>query len=205
VPVEIRHRIFEPFYTSKPLGVGTGIGLSYSYGVVESHGGTITLEDPAQGGACFIVVLPVHRSMEPAPGTADKPPQSRPRSILVVDDEPEIAEMLSEILSREGHRVALAGSGNDALKRVKDEDYDVILSDLKMPDLDGAGLYRRLRASHPHLLERMVFVTGDTLGLNSGHVRDLADCPLIEKPFVPNEVMQAVNRILTRPLPIKDS
>jgi PAS domain S-box-containing protein len=202
VPEALRSRIFEPFYTSKPVGVGTGIGLSFSYGVVVAHGGQIILESPGSGGARFVVTLPLP-AMLPAPAPSAPLEQSgvEPRSILIVDDERDIAEMLAELLTSAGHRVDLTTSGNQALRRLALRSYDAILCDLKMPDLDGPGLYRRLQRSRPHLLERVIFISGDTLGMGASEFLAQTGRPLLEKPFIPGEVLYAVNQILNRGCP----
>jgi two-component system NtrC family sensor kinase len=116
--------------------------------------------------------------------------------VLIVDDEPDIAEMLNELLAPQGHRIDIAASGNEALGYLEATDYDVILSDLKMPDLDGPGLYRQLQQRYPHLLKRIVFITGDTLGIGASNFLAQSGCPLIEKPFVPSEVIQVVRQVL---------
>ncbi|MEE4376202.1 MAG: ATP-binding protein [Candidatus Competibacteraceae bacterium] len=199
VPVEMQSRIFEPFYTTKPVGVGTGIGLSFSYSVIESHGGKLTLENPTEGGACFVITLPVLEDAAPISGDPlEVGVEARPQMVLVVDDEIDIAELLGEILSRDGHRIDFATSGNAALREIYERDYDLILSDLKMPDLDGPGLFEQLQQSHPHLLERVIFVTGDTLGIAAREFLHRTGRPLIEKPFIPDEVMQIARQVLTQ-------
>ncbi len=197
VPKELRARIFEPFYTSRPVGVGTGIGLSFSYGVVASHGGGIVLENPDMGGARFIVTLPVsvEETAEAAP-LVDPPITVRPHSVLIVDDEPEIAELLCDILTDDGHQIDIAASGNQALEKLKKHDYDVILSDLKMPDLDGPNLYRRLKVDHPRMTKRVVFITGDTLGVGTSEFLQDSGRPLIEKPFIPKDVINIVREVI---------
>lgn len=197
VSVEIRSRIFEPFYTNKPVGAGTGFGLSFSYGVIASHGGKITLESPEEGGAKFVITLPIKEAaVAIEPEVSAESAQVNSHAILIVDDEPEITEMLDEILTPEGHRIDRAVSGHEALRRIAEDDYDLILSDLKMPDLDGPGLYRRLEQSHPQLLERIIFITGDTLGMGTRTFLKQTGCPLIEKPFAPSEVIQVVRQVL---------
>lgn len=197
VPPEIRSRIFDPFYTSKPVGIGTGIGLSYSDGVIQAHGGTLTLENPPEGGARFLITLAVAEAVAAAdPQTAQEPASAPSHTVLIVDDEPEIAELLGEILEFDGHRIEIAASGNEALSHLARRDYDLIITDIKMPDLDGPGLYRRLEQTRPHLLQRILFVTGDTLGISAGDFLTRCGRPLIEKPFVPGEVRQIVRRML---------
>ncbi|NJN45482.1 MAG: response regulator [Candidatus Competibacteraceae bacterium] len=199
VPVEMQSRIFEPFYTTKPVGVGTGIGLSFSYSVIASHGGKLSLENPAEGGASFVITLPVLKDNTPiSADSVDVVDEARPHAVLVVDDEVDIAELLGEILARDGHRIDVAASGNAALRKIHGRDYDLILSDLKMPDLDGPGLFEQLQQSHPHLLERVIFVTGDTLGVAAREFLHRTGRPLIEKPFIPDEVMQIARQVLNQ-------
>jgi len=199
VPVEMQSRIFEPFYTTKPVGVGTGIGLSFSYSVIESHGGKLTLENPAERGACFVITLPVLESNAPiSADTFEAEIDTKSHMVLVVDDEIDIAELLGEILARDGHRIDVAASGNAALREIYERDYDLILSDLKMPDLDGPGLFEQLQQTHPHLLERVIFVTGDTLGIAAREFLHRSGRPLIEKPFIPDEVMQIARQVLNQ-------
>jgi len=198
VPADLRQRIFEPFFTTKPTGVGTGVGLSMCQGVVESHGGRIAHEDTPGGGATFVVNFPVRRV-----GFSDAPtpepiaaPKSRSGHILVVDDEPEMAQMLAEILQRVGHKVETAGDGQEALERLAQQHYDLVLSDLRMPNLDGPGLYKAVAEQHPDQLDRLMFITGDTL---APHVTAfLAQTPVnyIEKPLNPRAVQEAVERAL---------
>jgi len=92
----------------------------------------------------------------------------------------------------------MAASGNEALRRLSARDYDVILSDLKMPDLDGPGLYQRLRESHPHLIDRVIFISGDTFRRRAAEFLAQTGRPLLEKPFIPNDVIQAVNQVLNQ-------
>jgi len=199
VPVAQRSRIFDPFYTTKPTGVGTGVGLSVCHGVVESHGGHIAVEDAPGGGARFVVLLPagVDGADQKAPGNVPASPRPAIRRILIVDDEPLISSTLQEILQVDGHRVDVAESGKAALALIANTRYDLVVTDLRMPDLDGPGLYDALRESHPGLARRMIVITGDTL--NTGASAFLRDSGLrvIEKPFSPGDVTRAVAAALS--------
>jgi two-component system NtrC family sensor kinase len=197
VPEPIRWRIFDPFFTTKPMGVGTGVGLSLSHGIITAHGGTITLENPPEGGARFVITLPSAPAM--VPSATDVPETGMPdvsHTILIVDDEPEVAAMLSDILRHAGHRTAVVHSGNAALAQLAATDYDLILSDLHMPDLNGLDLYRHVQTSHPHLLERLVFITGDVLGSTVRSFLAETGAPSLEKPVIPREVLSLVRRML---------
>ena len=102
---------------------------------------------------------------------------------LVVEDEADVAETLRELLEREGYQVNVAGDGAAALMALDRGDYDLILSDLRMPGVSGADLHARLAETKPHLLERMGFVTGDTLGSSMDDVLRGCGRPVLEKPF----------------------
>ena len=200
VPEAIRARIFEPYFTTKPMGVGTGVGLAVSRGMVEAHGGTLTLlATPIDGGACFEVRLPTG-----AP-TAEAADGSRPaedgveirsvaqRRALIIDDEPEIAAMLAEILSRDGFHCDVAGTGRAARERLAGGGaYLAVLCDLRMPEEDGPTLFHWVERAHPELARRMIFVTGDTLGPATGRFLAESGRPVVEKPFVPAEIRRLV-------------
>lgn len=193
VPAHLRARIFEPYFTTKPMGMGTGVGLAVSLGIVEAHGGTLTVDSPADGGAVFTVTLPVGavETSGADAGTSWKPSASH-RTILVVDDEPGIREALAEILTGARHRVVTASSGREALERMAAERYDVILTDIRMPDLDGRALYREIEKRWPGQVGRVVFVTGDTLASGLREFVSASGRPVIEKPFLPGEVRRIV-------------
>ena len=199
IPEEIRPRIFEPFFTTKPAGLGTGIGLSVCYGIVEAHGGTINALQPPDGGAAFAITLPVQPGeAETEEMSADAPDGPRGKKVLIVDDEEEIAEMLAEILESMDHDVVIAADGREALDKIAAERFDLIISDLVMPVLDGQHLYRTLEEMDPTLAARIVFITGDTLSDSAkGFLADV-ERPVIEKPFVPDEVRETVSAVVGR-------
>jgi two-component system NtrC family sensor kinase len=193
IPAHLRPRVFEPYFTTKPTGTGIGVGLAVSSGIVEAHGGRLTVECPVEGGAVFTIVLPACPMY--ATGAAARPSGeaiAHPRKILVVDDEAEIRETLSEILSGAQHNVATAGSGREALERMAAEHFDVILTDIRMPDLDGRALYREIERRWPERTGRVVFVTGDTLASTLREFAAESGCPVIEKPFLPSDVRRVV-------------
>jgi C4-dicarboxylate-specific signal transduction histidine kinase/CheY-like chemotaxis protein len=198
VPSEVRRRIFEPFFTTKAQGAGTGLGLSFSLGVIEAHGGKLELLE-GDGGATFRVTLPAATSLaDPAAAElvelADE--GSHRAGALVVDDETEIADSLAELLERDGYRVRIASSGTEAKARLAEQDFDLILSDLRMPDGDGQSLHAWIEAKRPHLAERMGFVTGDTIEPGAMAFLARAGRPTLEKPFTPAALRAFVAKVL---------
>ena len=189
----LRARVFDPYFTTKPTGIGTGVGLAVSLGIVEAHGGTLTVDCPAGGGAEFCIALPV--GAVAADGAAALPPapsSAGARSILIVDDEAEIREALAEILTSARHRVVAVASGREALQRIAVERFDVIFTDMRMPDLDGRALYREIEQRWPGQAGRVVFVTGDTLTAGLREFVSESGRPVIEKPFLPSDVRRVV-------------
>jgi CheY-like chemotaxis protein len=197
IPADVQGRIFDPFFTTKPVGAGTGIGLAVSRGIAEAHGGSLGLHDEAEGGACFALRLPlapaeVVTAAERVARRAEAGEAQPVRRALVVDDEPDLAGMLAEILRPLGYRCDLAGTGAEAQRLLMGRDYDVILCDLRMPDIDGGALYAWMEGVRPHLCARTIFVTGDTLGQATSGVLARSSRPVIEKPFLPETVRQLV-------------
>src|SRR6266481_6261771 len=161
---ELQAKIFEPFFTTKPPGEGTGLGLSLCRGIVEEHGGTLTVESEPGHGASFIMTLPVIAAAAMgAVGADDGVTRRSSKSILVVEDEPEIAATLVETLEHDGHKVDVASDGIAALDRVQSAHYDLIITDTKMPRMDGPAFYRELIRRRPIFTRRVVFVTGDLM------------------------------------------
>jgi two-component system NtrC family sensor kinase len=193
VPAHLRARVFEPYFTTKPIGIGTGVGLAVSLGIVEAHGGTLTLESPREGGAAFAVALPVGAPVAAVATAAASPaPDKRGRSILIVDDEKEIRDALTDILQGAQHEVASVGGAREALERIAAKRYDVILADIRMPDVDGRALYREIERRWPEQATRVVFVTGDTLTSALREFVAQSGRSIIEKPFLPSEVRRVV-------------
>ncbi|MEM7253346.1 MAG: PAS domain S-box protein [Pseudomonadota bacterium] len=194
IPEEIRSRIFDPFFTTKEVGTGTGIGLSVCHRIVDSHGGSIKLETELGDGACFVVQLPTTGASAHVLG-AEEAIQAAPSDAcraLVVDDEIDVGEMLGDILRGDGHSVEIALSGQAALAAIEELDFDIILSDIRMPDGDGAFFFDRIKAEHPHLTNKIAFITGDTLTARVREFLDEAGRPYLEKPITPGEVRALV-------------
>jgi PAS domain S-box-containing protein len=196
VPKEIMHRIFEPFFTTKAAGSGTGVGLSLCHSIVESHGGRIWVEDAPEGGARFIFTIPANTLIMAEENlnamTTGANLRVPPQRLLIIDDEVELAQTLADILAPDGHTITIVHNGKVALERLAREEYDVIISDLRMPVLDGPGLYRELEKVKSRYLSRIIFVTGDTLSTSVSDFLSAYGLDVIEKPYTPDEVRRAI-------------
>jgi CheY-like chemotaxis protein len=120
------------------------------------------------------------------------------KRILVVDDEPPLASLIAEILSAEGHHVDTASNGLAALARVEQTEYDLILSDLRMPELDGPGFYRELERRRPDLLTRIAFVSGSAHTANMEHFLEKTGVPILYKPFRMEQLTKLATALLDR-------
>jgi CheY-like chemotaxis protein len=194
----VQARIFEPFFTTKPIGQGTGLGLSLCRGIIEGHGGSIRVETLPEGGTVFRVELPVEAPplAEVKTQPAEAPGPIRGRAILVVEDEVLIAEMLTDVLSAEGHHVEIAANGTEAVGRIRDRTYDLILSDLRMPEMDGPSFYREIARSRPDLRRRFIFITGDLLTPETRDFLEQTGAPSLSKPFAPEVVCRLIQNAL---------
>jgi signal transduction histidine kinase/CheY-like chemotaxis protein len=198
IPLTLQGRIFEPFFTTKPPGVGTGLGLPFCRGIIEGHGGSIRVDSQPGQGARFVVELPVEiiPARVSTPLVPDAAGVAEGKTILVVDDEPGITSALAYLLSRDGYIVDTASNGRVALEKLDQRVYDLILCDLRMPELDGPGLYREVEQHSPPLLHRIVFLTGDTLSSETRVFLDSADMPYLSKPFRAADVRRVVQQRL---------
>jgi len=195
---EHRAHVFTSFFTTKSAGVGTGLGLSVSRSVVREHGGDLLLEGCGPlGGASFRMSIPLSASPPaPEPAVLSDAGDAPLLRVLVVDDEPELASLMRDILEAAQFEVAHAESGAVALELLDEARFDAIVSDLRMPDMDGAALWRQVRERHPLLLRRMVFVTGDTLSPAAADFLRETGCAALEKPFAPADLIAGVRALL---------
>jgi PAS domain S-box-containing protein len=197
IPADIVSRVFEPFFTTKPAGEGTGLGLSLCRGVVESHGGTMRLHTEVGQGTVFRIELPVTRAQVeaptvPAPATTTASVAAR---VLVVDDEPQLGAMVAELLISLGHQVDVVTDGQQALEKLAASRYDVILSDLRMPGMDGPSLYAAVQKRHPGQERRFVFLTGDTFTGSTAEFLERSGVPNLSKPFTLDEIERVVRQV----------
>ncbi len=214
IPGAIQARIFDPFFTTKPPGLGTGLGLAIVLGFVRQHGGTVALTCPPHSGTRFTVELPVapvaelqndeeSAELEPvervppteAPALGTLLHAGAPR-ILVVEDEPTVAALISDLLREEGMRVDVLLDGRQALQQAERESYDLAICDMKMPGIDGQRFYQILVQRQNPLREHVLFVTGDILAPRTREFLERHQLQHVAKPFRMEELTTAVHSML---------
>ena len=191
---EVLPRVFDVFFTTKPLGVGTGLGLTICHRLVTALGGTITAESKLGQGSCFRVVLPAAPDTRPA--TTGQTPEPEPLPgrrgrIAVIDDDADVALMVARLLGAR-HDVVSFVSAREALGKLPEGGFDVILCDLMMPDLTGMDLRAELARTAPELLDRMVFMTAGAFTPRAREFLEQSTSPRVEKPFDRKELLALV-------------
>ena len=201
IPDEVQPKIFDPFFTTKEVGKGTGLGLTVAYAIVQEHGGRIRLESRVNSGTSFYVEMPITGAkLPPAPVTRGtqltlEPPADA--SILIVEDETPLAIAVMDMLRDAGYVVDHAADGEEALLKVNQQAFDLVICDLKMPRLDGKAFYRSLAAAVPSLAKHVIFVTGDVAGTEAEKFLEESGCRWLAKPFRLGDLLRAVREGLT--------
>jgi len=197
IPQDALPHVFEPFFSTKPVGSGTGLGLSVSYGIVEEHGGHLVVES-RPGRTIFRLELPVAQStaaQRAAPKGSPMIVTGEGRNALVVEDEASVLDLIVTILSQTGWRVDVATGGREGLERVRQQRYHLIVSDIRMPDGDGETFYKAATRDDPALGQRFIFITGDTANREAFSFLKDAGVLILEKPFQPTFFLDAVRRV----------
>ncbi|WP_269585991.1 PAS-domain containing protein [Roseibium sp. Sym1] len=189
IPEDIRARIFEPFFTTKDVGEGTGVGLAFSHRIVDTHGGTLEVTSAPGTGTSFFVRLQATRPEADETSAALQSGGTVGRKrVLVVDDEADVGELIADLLEDLGCQATLAGDAREALNLLSRSAFDLILSDFKMPGIDGEAFYRTLQEHQPAYTGRIGFVTGDSMGKAVTRFLTESECPFIEKPILKEEL-----------------
>lgn len=187
IPKDIQSRIFEPFFTTKDVGEGTGIGLAFSHRIVKSHEGTLSVVSEPGEGATFTVRLLRAEDPDQAIAGAGETSQMG-HSVLVVDDEEGVARLISDMLSDAGYRVTLSTDPTEALKIAEAREFDAVLSDFKMPQMNGETFFRMMQVVAPENARRTGFVTGDAMSAQVSSFFAKSGRPHIEKPIMKDEL-----------------
>ena len=200
IPKDKLNKIFEPFYTTKQVGEGTGLGLSTAYGIIKQTGGFIFADSPADRGAIFTIYLPAHDA--PAEPAAPEAEASRARDltgrglVLLVEDEDPVRSFAARALRLRGYTVVEASSGEEALDILRDADFhvDIMLSDVIMPGLDGPAWVREALRARPDA--KVIFMSGYAEDAFVGGDGGIPSAAFLSKPFTLNELTQRVKEAL---------
>lgn len=192
MPEDVREKVFEPFFSTKGAH-GTGLGLSVSYSIIERHGGSIKVDSEVDQGTIFTIELPATERRAPALEESGTRVDSAPLSVLVVDDEPSVRETLADMLSALNHDVEIAESGHLALQKITEKNFDLVFTDLAMPEMDGWETARGVRQRRP--ATKIVLLTG----YGAGTVPPAGETGLIDtivgKPFDFDQVSAVIAQL----------
>jgi len=195
---DIMKRIFDPYFTTKEVGKGTGLGLAVVHGIVKGCGGGITVSSEAGQGSTFEVYFPrldTPNSMTPSPAD-ESLPAGRQERILIVDDEQSVVEVIGEMLAHSGYRVSARTSSLEALElfRAKPDQFDLVMTDMTMPNMTGDKLAAELLQIRPDI--PIILCTGFSEFIDEDRAKSLGIRALLLKPLVRKELTQAVRRVL---------
>ena len=205
IPAHLQSRVFDPFFTTKKAGEGTGLGLAVCHGIIAEHGGSITLHSQAGEGTTFVIQLPVQPYPPTAVTAAVAPPPQTPtttnaspqtKHILIIDDEENLRQIMANILELNNYQVTAVDNGRVGLAQLKTTDYDLILCDINMPDINGREVFDWLTHNMAHYLNRLIFVTGDVLQKETRSFLENANVPCLHKPFNIDDLVAAVTNKL---------
>jgi PAS domain S-box-containing protein len=191
-----RGRAFEPFFTTKPPGKGTGLGLATVYAIVQQSSGTITVESELGHGSSFEILLPHLESGEARPANAPRhiPGRNGSETVLLVEDDDDLRQLLRGVLEQSGYHVLTSGNGQAALEIALAQSIDLLLSDVVMPEISGLDLAARLHERRPGL--RVLFMSGYPEDTIARYGRPFDRRLLLAKPFLPDDLLRRVREAL---------
>ncbi|MGH1414587.1 MAG: PAS-domain containing protein [Pelagimonas sp.] len=196
IPKDIQTRIFEPFFTTKEVGEGTGVGLAFSHRIISSHEGALDLQSaPGKGTSFFVRLKAADEAEIDATNQNTVAGALGPKRVLVLDDEEGVAQLVADLLTDEGLHVTKMTNPRKALRLVASQTFDAVVSDFKMPDMDGRSFFEAARALVPEIATRVGFMTGDAMSAHVAAFLVQSGCPHIEKPIVKEELMALLAQI----------
>jgi CheY-like chemotaxis protein len=199
IPAEVIPHIYEPFFTTKPVGQGTGLGLAQAYGIVKQHEGYIDVQSQEGKGTRFAVYLPAlpAEQIEKTPVPVSIPVDGMGHTILIVEDDPSTLNAIQDLLEAQQYQVFTASNGNEAMRifELNPEKVDLLISDLVMPEMGGLALYNQVQNRWPHV--KTLFVTGHPMGDERQSLLEENQITWLQKPFSVPEFFFAVEELLT--------
>jgi len=186
MPLEVADRAFQPFFTTKEERLGLGLGIARELAI--AHGGDIAAHSVEGVGTIMTLTLPRPVAASP-PKNEDAVPEGAPAArLLVVDDERDVGELLSDILRTRGYETQYVASPKAALELMRDRDFQGVLMDLRMPEMSGTELWRELQRERPALALKTIFMTGDYASPDTAAMVGATERPFLSKPFRPHEL-----------------
>lgn len=196
-------RIFDPFFTTKDVNKGTGLGLSICHGILSEHGGRIYVDTTSSQGTSFCIELPVADESGVKPAVEVKSLITSPndaktkKNILIIDDEPGIREVMKRFLVSKGYSTSEAPDGKTGLAEIERNGYDLCILDMKMPDMSGQEIFENIKRKYPEYINKVIFVTGDTITPSTQQYLKATGRPYLGKPFSYQDLMEKIERCLS--------
>jgi CheY-like chemotaxis protein/anti-sigma regulatory factor (Ser/Thr protein kinase) len=193
IPSEVMPRIFESFYTTKPPGIGTGLGLPISLDIIRRYGGELSaISDPGKG-ALFRVRLPAAKVAKAARAKSlECPKVETRRRVLAIDDEALLLKAYQRMLSAH-HDIEIKLGAREALRLFgQDRNFDVVLCDLQMPEMSGVELHAMVKEQWPELAGKFIFITGGAFSVEARRFLEDPTVVCINKPFQIRELMELI-------------
>jgi len=186
MPPEVADRAFQPFFTTKEERLGLGLGIARELAI--AHGGDIAAHSVEGVGTIVTLTLPRPVAASPAVSESAAPEGAPAARLLVVDDETDVGELLSDILRTRGYETQYVASPKAALELMRDRDFQGVLMDLRMPEMSGTELWRELQRERPALALKTIFMTGDYASPDTAAMVGATERPFLSKPFRPHEL-----------------
>ena len=191
IPRAMRNKIFDPFLTTKGVQ-STGLGLSVSYGIVDRHRGTIKVNSIENRGTAFTIQFPIDEKGVEERKVGAEPKRKRKAKVLVIEDEKEVCELLSDILIGGGHKVEIAYDGGQGLKIFKEKKFDLVITDLGMPGMSGWQVAERIKGIDGRIPVAMI--TGWDIKIEESEMREGGVDLIIHKPFEVDQILSLVQK-----------
>jgi|GEM_PF-1005026 len=193
---KVMNQIFNPFFTTKPVNKGTGLGLSIVHGIVKTHDGAISVQSTPNKGTSFFVHFPLSSQSEEISDQEAVLPLKGDEKILVVDDQPAVASLVSLLLQEQGYQVEYLTEPKEALQLIDQglEDFDLLITDQTMPEINGTELIHEIRKKHKHL--KIILITGLSNIITGETIKTLGISDLLQKPIDEDSLIRSVQGVL---------